>query len=274
MKQKAGCSFFAAIIVVVMIGLAAWLLAPFRINLLILGIDRSPEGTDMGRSDTIILATAAPFQGKVGMLSIPRDLWIAIPGVGENRINAVHFFAEINEPGSGPRAAADVVEQYFKVKVPYTLRFRFDGFTEIIDAMGGITVELKEPTAGLEAGSHTLNGEQALAFVRDRKGSDDFNRMTHGQMLLKATMVRLMAPETWLRLPDILGAILRNVDTTLPPWEWPRLAVAFLRSGMDGIDMVVIKRDMVTPFTTSGGAMVLQPNWDVILPVVQKMFGE
>jgi len=86
-----------------------YLLAPFRTNILLLGIDRSPEGTDLSRTDTNILITVVPLQPYVGMLSIPRDLWVNVPGVGENRINTAHFFAENAEPGSGPRATMDTL---------------------------------------------------------------------------------------------------------------------------------------------------------------------
>ena len=63
--------------------------------------------------DTIILTTFNPWKPNVGMLSIPRDLWVNIPGVGENRINTAHFFAEANDPGSGPSATMDTIEAEF-----------------------------------------------------------------------------------------------------------------------------------------------------------------
>src|SRR5688572_33478525 len=79
--------------------------APLRTNILLLGTDDSPERGSVGRTDTIILATVVPLKPYVGMLSIPRDLWVTVPGVGEQRINTAYFFAESNETGSGARAA-------------------------------------------------------------------------------------------------------------------------------------------------------------------------
>ncbi|MCL4560497.1 MAG: LCP family protein [Chloroflexi bacterium] len=279
-SRKRGCACstclgipLGSFILLGVIALAVYLLAPMRTNLLILGIDRAPEGTDVSRTDTIILTTFVPLKPTIGMLSIPRDLWVPIPGHGENRINTAHFFAEAEQPGSGPQAAIQVVEDNFKVQVPYYLRIRFDGFEKVVDAMGGVTVDLPSAMSGMEAGEHHLNGAQALAFARDRKGSDDFFRMERGQILLKSALRQMLNPLSWLRLPAAMIALGQTVDTNLPAWQWPRLALALLRAGPGGIDSRTIDREMVTPFVTSGGADVLGPNWDQILPVVREMFG-
>ena len=103
---------------VVMLPLAAYLLTPTPTStFLILGIDRPPQGTNTSRTDTIILVKVAPTTPTVRMLSIPRDLWVQIPGVGENRINTAHFFAEANQPGSGPAATALTVQEDFGIPV-------------------------------------------------------------------------------------------------------------------------------------------------------------
>jgi LCP family protein required for cell wall assembly len=260
----------------VLLGLVAavYLLAPLRTNVLLLGIDRSPEGTALGRSDTMILATFVPLEPYVGMLSIPRDLWVNIPGRGENRINAAHFFAENDRAGSGPQAAMETVRSNFGVDVDSYLRIRFDGFRRFVDALGGVEVNLSEAMAGYEAGRHMLTGEQALAFVRDRQGTDDFFRMARGQLFLEATFAQMLRPTTWPRLPAAALALLLAVDSDLPPWEWPRLGLALLRAGPQGLDARTITREMVHPFTTSGGAAVLAPDWTRINPVLMEMFGQ
>ena len=74
-----------------------------RTNILLLGLDRAEAGSDAARTDTIILTTFVPHRLYLGMLSIPRDLWVTIPGVGENRINTAHFYAEAARPGRGTR---------------------------------------------------------------------------------------------------------------------------------------------------------------------------
>ncbi len=253
----------------------ALMLAPVPTHLLVLGIDRVPEGTALGRTDTIILLSVNPLQPVVKMLSIPRDLWVSIPGVGENRINTAHFFAEAAQPGSGPAAIMQTVQQDFDVNVPYYVRVRFDTIQNVVDAFGGVTINLPTDMAGLSAGSQRLNGEQALAFVRARKGSDDFFRMEHGQLMLKALVVQALSPLSWPRLPLVAQAAFASVDTNLPAWQWPRIGLAVVRAAIsDTIDNRTIQREMTTPFLTDGGADVLLPNWDRIQPLVQEMFAQ
>jgi LCP family protein required for cell wall assembly len=254
--------------------LGAYFLAPLRTNILILGIDRTPEGTDLGRSDTLILTTFLPHLPYVGMLSIPRDLWVTIPGVGENRINAAHFLAEAEAEGSGPSAAMETVRTNFGVDVDYYVRLEFGGLRGFVDALGGVEVDLEAPAAGLAPGRHLLDGEQALAFVRDRQGSDDFTRMGNAQLFLRAVMRQLIRPSSWLRLPQAALALLGAVDTDLPPWMWPRIALTLARTAPAGIDMRSITREMVSPFTTAGGASVLAPDWSRINPILLEMFGQ
>jgi polyisoprenyl-teichoic acid--peptidoglycan teichoic acid transferase len=253
--------------------LAVYLLFPMRTNLLIMGLDRVPPGTSLGRTDTIILMSVNPLQPEVTMLSIPRDLWLDIPGYGQNRINTAHFFAEGEQPGSGPQALQRVIQANFGVNAPYFVRIRFEGFQSVVDAMGGVDIDLEEPMSGYDAGKHRLNGEQALAFARDRAGTDDFFRMQRGQLMLKAMIRQMANPVSWPRLPLVAVAGMQAIDTNLPVWQWPRIGLALLRAGSGGIDNRTITRDMVFPFQTDGGAQVLGPNWERIRPLVRELFG-
>ena len=257
---------------IVLLLLAVYFLAPVQTNILLLGIDRTPQGTELGRSDTMILAGIQPLQPKVTLLSIPRDLWLTIPGYGENRINTAHYFAELKEPGTGPAAAAHAVEVNFHVTVPYYLRIDIDTLSQLVDTMGGITIDLSQPAGGLPAGTHTLDGYQAQAFVRNRAGSDDFFRMQHGQLFLRAVLHQILQPGTWPKIPELINIFAHGTTTNVPVWLWPRLALALVRAGPGGINAQIIDRSMVTPTTTSGGASVLLPDWQKIDPFVQGLF--
>ncbi len=277
-RRKGGCGgclgLGLALAVPLVLVILAYLFFPGKTTVLLLGIDRAPDGTALSRSDTIMLVSAEALSAEVHMLSIPRDLWVNIPGIGENRINTAHFFAEGNQEGSGPQAVMDTISSNLGVAPRYYARVQFSGFSEVIDALGGVTLNLDEPMGGLEAGKHHLDGAQALAFARDRSGTDDFFRMKQGQVVLIATARQLINPLTWPRLPFAVATFFEVVDTNLPVWEWPRLAVTLLRAGPDGVDNRTITREMVTPYQTEGGAQVLLPNWDVIWPMIAEMFGE
>jgi LCP family protein required for cell wall assembly len=271
---SSGCLVLVVILACFFVFSSVYLFMPFRTNLLILGIDRSPEDTYLGRSDTNILITVLPLRPYVGMLSIPRDLWVEIPYVGENRINTAHFFAEGEEPGSGPAATMSTIQKNFGVNIKHYIRIRFDGVTDIINALGGLDIELDSPMAGYPAGDHHLSGEQALAFIRDRQGTDDFFRMEQGQFFIMEMVEQLIQPKSWILYPGVFTALSQSIDTNLPPWIWPRIGFAILRLGLDDIDNRVINREFVTPMSTSEGAQVLLPNWLLIDPIVDEIFGQ
>jgi LCP family protein required for cell wall assembly len=251
-----------------------YLFFPLRTRLLILGIDYTDPSNALARSDTIILATfnPNPLKPYVRTLSVPRDLWVAIPGLGENRINTAHYYAEGRSPGSGPQALLQTIALNFDVEIPYYLRIRFEGFREVVNALGGVDIELSAPAAGYPAGKHHLTGRKALAFVRNRTGTDDFFRMENAQLMVKALLKNMLHPLKWPRLPAVARAFFAAIDTNAPFWLWPRLAAALLRVGPNGIESHIVPRQMTTPFTTDQGANVLLPNWTLIHLLVKQLF--
>lgn len=245
---------------------------PMRTTLLAIGIDRVPEDSNAGRSDTMILATLPPFLPQFSLFSIPRDLWVTIPGVGENRINTAHYFAELYEPGTGLAAAAGVVEANLGIDVPYVLRVKFDGIVEIVDAMGGVTINVEEATPMFEAGVQQMDGTTALAFVRDRSGSDDFSRQKHGQIFIQSVIRTMLNPAHWVRIPAVVTATLQAIDTNIPFYAWPRILYGLAFSAVFGFETHTLDRNWVTPWVTEEGAQVLIPNWELINPAIAEIF--
>ena len=252
---------------------ALYFFAPLRTNILLLGTDDSPERGSVGRTDTILLATVVPLKPYVGMLSIPRDLWVTIPGVGEQRINTAYFFAESSTPGSGAPAALQTIRDNFGVPVQYYAVIHMLGLTSLVDALGGVDIQLDSPLGGYPAGRHHLSGADALSFVRERSTSDDFGRMIRAQILISALVRKSIDPSSWSSLPQFLLSLSQVIDTNIPFWQWPRLLFALLRAFLFGIDSQSITREMVIPFQTAQGAQVLAPNWETINPLLRRMFG-
>ena len=275
-KRKPCCSSCSCFLMFLM-GLflltsALYFLYPSRTNILILGLDYADFDSTIARSDTIIVSTFVPLEPYVGILSIPRDLWVVIPNIGENRINTAHFFAESQTPGSGPQATIDTIKLNMGVTIPYYIRIKFNGFIEVVDTLGGIEIEIPEAMAGYPAGKHYLNGKKALAFARSREYADDFQRMQQAQILIKTLLKNFLFPRNWARLPSVANAAFKAVDTNIPIWLYPRIGLSILRAGPSGFDSRVIDREMVTPYITEQGAAVLLPNWEAIYGLIDEMF--
>lgn len=258
-----------------------------RTNVLILGLDRRPEQDQTVRSDVLMLVTADPGEPRLSLLSIPRDLYVDIPGYGKSRINAAHLWGESQNRGAGPALAMETVAVNFGVPIHGYLRVDFDGFRAVIDAVGGIDVVVEErivdnayPTQDygtmrieIPAGPQHMDGERALQYVRSRHGASDFERAARQQDVMMALVRRMTTPQTWPRLPAVAEAMMQHVDTNLGPLEMLRMAVTALRVGADGIEHHVIDRNMTRPWTTPTGGAVLLPRWDVINPLVEGVFG-
>ena len=189
-----------------------------RINILIIGLDYRDweEGLGAPRSDTMILLTIDPLAKTAGMLSIPRDMWVNIPGFGYSRINTAYSSGEGNRlPGGGPELARKTVEQFIGVPIQYYAQIDFLTFVEFIDLIGGIEVyndeELRlDPVGGGKdkirltcCGQRHMNGEKALAYVRYRKGDEgDVGRAKRQQKAILAIRDKVLSPENF---PILLG---------------------------------------------------------------------
>jgi len=265
-----------------------FLFPPARLNVLLLGTDGRATDNGVARTDTIILATVNAADSYVGLLSIPRDLWVRLPDGSDNRINTAHFFAEANVRGSGPRAVVQTVSDNFGLSVHRYARIDFEGFVRIVDSVGGLTVDVKAPLVDYEyptaaygteevrfdAGVQHMNGARALQYARIRHGSSDFLRGKRQQAVIAAFAERLLQPDTWPRLPILLVAVGSSVQTNFTPIEVIRVLPTLLVVGAEGIDRRVFDSNMVQSHTTATGAAVQLPIWSAINPVLLEMFGE
>jgi LCP family protein required for cell wall assembly len=257
-----------------------------RTNVLVLGLDRRPEQGFVVRSDTIVLTTVDPAGPRVAMLSIPRDLYIDIPGHGPSRINTAHFWGENDVAGGGPALAKQAILENFGVPVDHYVRLDFNGFRAIVDAVGGIEIDVEEPVVDnayptddygtirieIPAGRQHMDGETALRYARSRHGSSDFERGQRQQQILVALAQRMLVPEAWPRWPTVYAVVMANVDTDLGPLDLIVMAPTLLQVGPEGIERRAIDREMTQPWTTPTGGAVLLPRWEVIMPVVQELF--
>ncbi len=172
-----------------------------RVTLLLLGLDRRPNDAEGTRSDTMILVSVDQDNKTANILSIPRDLWLKIPGHGSNRINTAYFFGEQEKPGQGgPLLAKQAIFDNFGVRVDYFAEIDFNGFRSIIDSIGGINIDVKKPLIDNEyptedygikriyipAGFQHLDGQTALQYARSRHADSDLGRNQRQQEVLLA----------------------------------------------------------------------------------------
>ena len=191
-----------------------------------LGSDaRADEGA---RSDTIMVAKAGG-----GLLAVPRDTLVEIPGVGEDKINAA--FAN-----GGPPLTVETLEGFIGLPIDNYAVLNFGGTKEIVDALGGITVNVEEPIEteqdgeyfSIPSGIQELTGAEALAYVRYRGDpTADIGRIGRQQRFLSALAAEAAAPENLHLLPATARTVWRNVETNMNPVAAARFAVRFTLLG-------------------------------------------
>jgi LCP family protein required for cell wall assembly len=193
---------------------------PFTV--LLVGDDRRP-GETAARADTIIVARIDPEQKLVWLLSIPRDTRAEIPDHGVNKINASAFYG-------GPSLTIETVEGFLGIEINHYMSVNFAGFQGVVDALGGVWIDVDVEIDDRKAASHTsnpdarhiepgyqlLNGEKALTFVRSRDFPDaDFTRMRHQQQFFKALADQALKLDKVLKIDDVMKAVAKNMATSM-----------------------------------------------------------
>lgn len=190
------------------------------VSILFLGLD-SRDGELKGRTDANILTTFNPDDNSIKMVSIPRDSRVEIPGRGMDKLNHAHAFGGVD-------LTIETVENLFDIPVDYIVTINFDAFIEIIDTLGGVEVDVpftftemdSDDTKGaltLEEGIQTLNGEEALAFVRMRKQDPrgDIGRGERQRDVIEAIIRQSTKFSTITRFNSLMDTVDRNLATNI-----------------------------------------------------------
>ncbi len=263
-----------------------------RVNILLLGIDqRESEQGQPTRTDTMILLTIDPVGKTMGLLSIPRDLWVPIPGLAkplEERINSAHFYGDLQKyPGGGVALAKRTVQYNLGVPVHYYVRIDFKSFEKIVDAMGGVTINVEKAIRDNEypdndfgvisiyipAGLQHMDGETALRYVRTRHSDSDFGRTRRQLQFLMAMRDQALKLNIVPKLPSLIAQMRDSVKTDLSANEIISLAKTASQIETDHIMTRSIDEKMVQGWITPQGGDVLIPKRDEIKSVIDEMFG-
>lgn len=268
-----------------------------RINILILGI--GGEGHDGPYlSDTNIIVSIKPSTKEVALISVPRDLGVKINEYGWRKINAADAIGESKEAGHGGDYARQVFVDQFHLPIPYYVRIDFTAFQELIDAVGGVTVNVPNSfvdtqfpgpnnsyqTISFTTGQQTLNGVQALNYARSRHGNNgegsDFARARRQQLILEALKAKLLSFGTLtnpLLIQKLYNSVTDHVDTNLDNAQLIYLA-KLAKSYQGAIKSLVLDsspRGFLVDTTGEQGAFILAPktgNFDAINTAIASVF--
>lgn len=210
-----------------------------RINILVLGVDERAD--DVGRSDTSFVVTLDTEAKKITVLSIPRDSRVKIAEHGWDKFN--HAFAFGGLPLSKSTA-----ENLLGVSIHYTVTIDFKGFMRMIDALGGITIDVEKRmrysdpydddgglVIDLYPGVQRLSGKEAIKYVRYRDEEGDIGRVARQQKFLKALLKELASPQTVVRLPELAKEFYGAVKTDMPLSKILKLLPAVQEAASSGL---------------------------------------
>lgn len=218
-----------------------------NISILFIGVDDSQErnqSDDNIRSDALVLATLNNQDKSIKLVSIPRDTYTYIPDSGkEDKIT--HAYAL-----NGPSSTIESVEELLEVPVNYYLRMNFDAFIDVIDALGGIKVEVpyditeqdendSQDAIELKEGIQFLNGSEALALARTRHYDNDIERGKRQQMILESIMNRALSVGSITKYGDVFEAVGENMKTNMR-FENMRALFEYAKNGKPDVETITL----------------------------------
>jgi LCP family protein required for cell wall assembly len=261
--------------------LVSLVLFPAPKDVLILGVDARPGERYLTRTDSVMLLNVSPARLRVTLLSIPRDVFIQVPGYGEQRINTINVLGEQEAEGSGPALVKASIAESFGVRVEHYVRLDFRGFVALVDAVGGVDIDVPKlivdyeypthdggvMTVRFEPGRQHMDGERALQYARTRHQDDEYQRAGRQQQVIDALVKKLANPLHATAWPRVWRAIQNHTDTDMNTWDMLRLAPGLLL-GWPGREQRVLQREDLVGM--KAGYWI--PNYERLLPWIEERF--
>ena len=195
------------------------LVAKDKATVMIMGVDERAD--DVGRSDTLMIATLDSDKNQAALLSVPRDTRVKIKGHGFDKINAAYAYG-------GRKLTQETIESLLNTHIDHYIKINVHGFTKIIDALGGIDIYVEKRMyyedpwdddgglyIDLQPGMQHMDGKTAITYVRYRDEEGDIGRIKRQQNFMKAVMDKLVSPTIIPKLPAIVSAVSDSVETDM-----------------------------------------------------------
>jgi LCP family protein required for cell wall assembly len=264
-----------------------------RFTVLVMGLDRRPGEEGLAyRTDTMLLVSMDPMSNSLGVLSIPRDLYVDVPGYSQlQRVNTPMVLGELRQPGFGPQLAMQTVQYNLGIRVHDYVIVDFDAFVRFVDMIGGIEMDIPYPISDslypdmyygydpfyIRAGRQVLDGATALKYARTRHGDNDFQRAARQQAVMYAVRDRLLAADALTQLiiqaPALWATLNDDVYTGLSLEQVIQLALFLKNIPVENIRTGVIDENYTMNWTTPQGAAVLVPDRARLGELMVNVFG-
>jgi LCP family protein required for cell wall assembly len=253
------------------------------INFLLIGSDKR-SGTSF-RTDTMVVAILRPNDAQVSLISIPRDLWVSIPGWDNNRVNTAYQHGiSVGYPGGGPGLLKDTIQYNLGIRIDHTAMVDFDGFRKIVDTLGGIDIPVSCPYTDWKLidpsydpqnennwflytvypGVIHMDGDLALWYARSRQKSSDFDRGRRQQEVLRAIFTQALQAGTLTRIPELYNNVKDSVETDLGLGDILQISLYAPKMTNADIRSYYIRPPYVSSWITDQGAYVLSPNQELL----------
>jgi LCP family protein required for cell wall assembly len=262
-------------------------------NVLLLGSDIALED-GVGRTDTMIIVAINRDGPTASMVSLPRDLWVYIPGWMNNRLNtALSRGSSVGYPGGAVAQLTDTILYNFGIPIHYYAQIDFEGFKEGVDLIGGIDVavscrlrdwRLKSPELypenednweiyTLEPGVYHMDGDMALWYARSRRTTSDFDRGRRQQQLLRAALATGLDLNLIPQIPELWGTYQDSVKTNMDIGRMLQMAALAPEIDKNGIQNLYVVGDDLQPYIVpESGAQVQLPVWENIQDTLRRLF--
>lgn len=254
----------------------AWQQTTREFTFVVAGLDYR-EGFDEHNADVLMVSRVNLDLGTVRTVSIPRDLYVEIPGIGLDKITRAFHFGYYNSGETwdgGAELLAETIANSFGLTIDGVVTTTFVGFEAIIDALGGLEVDNPYEVEGFgnypsfPEGVQRLNGEAALVFVRTRSQDGDNGRVMRQQIILETLFEELQKPELVAELPGLVMATRDAVETNIPMQVQFALITALPSMSRDDVHFFTIT-EYLAGGVIENGMWVYQADWSVIPGVVQ-----
>ena len=196
-----------------------FIVPPNKLNILVMGVDDRPREDDPGRSDTLLVMTIDTESRDASIISIPRDTRVRIKGLGWDKVNHAYLVGQ-------ETLTKQTTENFLGIPMDYYVKVNLDSFGRIVDAIGGVTVDVEKRmqyedswdhyVIDLHPGVQRLDGRTALQYVRYRDEDGDIGRVARQQKFIKAMLAEVSSPAIILKAPSIIREIFASLDTDIP----------------------------------------------------------